>query len=110
MCRHRCCDPANPLALPRTQPEWRAALAALPSTPEKIPVFYFAHGSPMLASPENSAVPDGRGAVMEALGPRGPLANFLRDFGPALLEKYKPKGIAVFSAHWDTTGERLGAL
>lgn len=97
-------------ALPRTQSEWRAALAALPSTPENIPAFYFAHGSPMLASPENSAGRNGRGAMMEHMGPHGPLANFLRDFGPVLLEKYKPKGIVVFSAHWDTTGERLGAI
>ena len=41
-------------------------------------------------------------------GPNGPLAQFLKDFGPALLHKYKPKGILVYSAHWETTGERLG--
>lgn len=33
-----------------------------------------------------------------------------KDFGPALLSKYKPKGIVVFSAHWETLGERLGQL
>jgi len=26
---------------------------------------------------------------------------------PFLLKKYKPKGIVVFSAHWETSGERL---
>ncbi|RXW24899.1 hypothetical protein EST38_g956 [Candolleomyces aberdarensis] len=41
------------------------------------------------------------------MGPSGPLAQFLAEFGPALLEKYKPKGIVVFSAHWETTEERL---
>jgi aromatic ring-opening dioxygenase catalytic subunit (LigB family) len=29
------------------------------------------------------------------------------DFGPALIEKYRPKAILVFSAHWETDGERL---
>lgn len=99
--------------LPRTQSEWRAALAALPSTPERIPVFYFAHGSPMLAmddGPGQFGSRPGIESAAKALGPRGPLGTFLRDFGPALLEKYKPKGIAVFSAHWDTDGERLGTL
>jgi hypothetical protein len=95
--------------LPRSQAEWRAALDALPSTPGRIPSFYFAHGSPALAFPPNSPRP-GMEAIMEAMGPHSPLANFLRDFGPALLEKYKPKGIAVFSAHWETNGERLGEL
>jgi aromatic ring-opening dioxygenase catalytic subunit (LigB family) len=41
------------------------------------------------------------------MGPKGQLASFLRDFGPSLLKKYKPKGIVVFSAHWETAGERL---
>ncbi|KAF8275230.1 hypothetical protein EI94DRAFT_1695734 [Lactarius quietus] len=36
--------------------------------------------------------------------PEGPLANFLLDFGPA---KYQPKGILVFSAHWEGQGEQL---
>lgn len=98
-------------ALPRTQAEWRAALAALPATPERIPVFYFAHGSPMLAMNDDQISfggPASMASIAESQGPRGPLANFLRDFGSALLEKYKPKGIVVFSAHWDTDGERLG--
>jgi len=75
-----------------TQPEWRKALDALPATPENIPAFFFGHGSPVLAFPT---------------GLSSPLATFLADFGPALLEKYKPKGIVVFSAHWETDGERL---
>jgi len=45
--------------------------------------------------------------VVKHIGPDGPLANFLRDFGPALLAKYQPKGILVFSAHWETKGEKL---
>lgn len=65
----------------------------------------------MLAMSENAQLGSrpGIASAVETMGPQGPLANFLRDFGPALLEKYKPKGIAVFSAHWDSAGERLGA-
>jgi len=44
---------------------------------------------------------------MSQIGPKGPLATFLKDFGPILLQKYKPKGIVVFSAHWETVGERV---
>ncbi|KAI0781087.1 Extradiol ring-cleavage dioxygenase, class III enzyme, subunit B, partial [Trametes elegans] len=91
--------------LPKTQTEWRKALDELPETPDKIPAFFFGHGSPMLAFPEQDA--RRMGAVMETNGPNGPLATFLKDFGPALLSKYKPKGIVVFSAHWETLGERL---
>ena len=92
--------------LPKTQAEWRKALDELPATPEKIPAFFFGHGSPMLAFPEDEL----RGGMdsMKDMGPKGPLATFLKDFGPALLSKYKPKGIVVFSAHWETSGERLG--
>ena len=61
----------------------------------------------MLQMPEDSL--RFRGSPMgDSHGPKGPLARFLADFGPALLEKYKPKGILVFSAHWETDGERLG--
>jgi aromatic ring-opening dioxygenase catalytic subunit (LigB family) len=42
------------------------------------------------------------------MGPEGDLAKFLRDFGPVLKAKYKPKGIVVFSAHWETIGVRHG--
>lgn len=63
----------------------------------------------MLAFPDSSDG-GGFGSILKHTGPKGPLANFLRDFGPVLLEKYKPKAIVVFSAHWDTMGERLGKL
>lgn len=87
-----------------TPSEWRNALETLPSTPNTIPAFFFGHGSPALAFPVGE-VRAGLGAYP---GPTGPLANFLKDFGPALLKKYEPKGIIVFSAHWETRGERLG--
>ncbi|KZP02757.1 Extradiol ring-cleavage dioxygenase, class III enzyme, subunit B [Athelia psychrophila] len=92
--------------LPKTRAEWQAALAALPATPHDIPAFFFAHGSPMLAFPEDNST-NGPAGVRDAMGPRGPLATFLRDFGPTLIRKYQPKGIVVFSAHWETAGERL---
>jgi aromatic ring-opening dioxygenase catalytic subunit (LigB family) len=39
------------------------------------------------------------------------VANFLRDFGPALpsLTEYQLEGILVFSAHWGMQGEQSGA-
>ncbi|KAF7975279.1 hypothetical protein HWV62_10030 [Athelia sp. TMB] len=92
--------------LPKTREEWLKALEALPSTPNNIPSFFFGHGSPMLAFPETNTFNRAPG-VMDAMGPKGPLAAFLGDFGPALLKKYQPKGIVVFSAHWETAGERL---
>jgi len=58
----------------------------------------------MLSFPKNPGRSD---AVFDHAGPSGPLATFLADFGAALLAKYKPKGIVVFSAHWETIGERL---
>jgi aromatic ring-opening dioxygenase catalytic subunit (LigB family) len=42
------------------------------------------------------------------MGSESDLAKFLRDFGPVLRAKYKPKGIVVFSAHWETIGVRHG--
>lgn len=91
-------------SIPKTRDQWRAALNELPATPDKIPAFFFAHGSPMLQWPEGEHT---RG-FPESMGPKGLLAQFLQDFGPHLLEKYKPKGILVFSAHWETSKERLG--
>jgi aromatic ring-opening dioxygenase catalytic subunit (LigB family) len=41
-------------------------------------------------------------------GPKGPHAQFLKDFGTTLLEKYNPKAIVVFSAHWETHGHIEG--
>lgn len=63
----------------------------------------------MLAFTSESASRFGGSGTASAtwVGPAGPLAHFLKDFGPALLEKYKPKGIVVFSAHWETSHERL---
>lgn len=89
-----------------TQAEWRKALGELPSTPDRIPSFFFAHGSPMLAFPEDEY----NDPMMAYQGPNGSLATFLKDFGSALLKKYDPKGIVVFSAHWETSGERLGEI
>lgn len=86
---------------------WHEALESLPSTPEKIPAFFFAHGSPMLAFPPSEG---SDGGMMSYHGPTGPLAKFLKEFGPTLLKKYKPKGVVVFSAHWETHGERLGNI
>jgi len=94
------------LQYPRTREQWREALAALPSVPAggKVPAFYFGHGQPMLIWPDT--IPPPNDDIFSSAGPRGPLAQFLRDFGPALLEKYNPKAVVVFSAHWETSGER----
>ncbi|KAG1756238.1 Extradiol ring-cleavage dioxygenase class III enzyme subunit B [Suillus paluster] len=89
------------MSFPKTQSEWRTAFDSLPSTPEKIPAFFFGHGSPSLIAGQAS-----NPVMLKAMGPEGDLANFLRDFGPALRAKYKPKGIVVFSAHWETIGVR----
>jgi aromatic ring-opening dioxygenase catalytic subunit (LigB family) len=86
------------VSVPKSQPEWRKSLEDLPETPQNIPAFFFAHGSPMLVYHDPKA----------ELEPKVSLGAFLRDFGPALLKKYQPKGIVVFSAHWETAGERLG--
>jgi len=74
----------------------------LPATPENIPVFFFAHGSPVLAFTN----PEEMGPMGKYQGRNSPLYEFLKDFGPTLLKKYNPKGIVVFSAHWETEGER----
>ena len=96
--------------LPLTRSDWQDRLATLPGSPEAIPSFFFGHGSPLLAFSGDVADRDTRWhAVIKHAGPESPLANFLRDFGPALLAKYQPKGILVFSAHWETKGEKLGA-
>jgi 4,5-DOPA dioxygenase extradiol len=81
--------------------DWQQALEALPATPAKIPAFFFSHGSPMLAMDASVERTIYHGAS-------GPLFRFLSDFGPTLLKKYQPKGILVFSAHWETSSERLG--
>ncbi|GAA5881685.1 hypothetical protein JCM3774_005337 [Rhodotorula dairenensis] len=85
---------------------WRAQLAALPSLDELggvLPSIFLAHGSPMLIHPPHLA--DARGGPLnEVQGPTGGLANFLKDLGPAVMEKYRPKAIVVLSAHWETPG------
>lgn len=97
------------LDLPLTHSAWQDRLATLPGSPDSIPSFFFGHGSPVLAFSSNVADRDTHWrSLMRHAGPESPLANFLRDFGPALLAKYQPKGILVFSAHWETEGEQLG--
>ncbi|KAF9036895.1 Extradiol aromatic ring-opening dioxygenase [Hymenopellis radicata] len=93
---------ASNATLPSNQAQWRDALEALPSTPDHIPSFFFAHGSPFLAFPENQNF---GGGIADWQGPKGPLAKFLKDFGPALLRKYKPRGIVVFSSLGDARRE-----
>ncbi|KIJ46386.1 hypothetical protein M422DRAFT_29252 [Sphaerobolus stellatus SS14] len=92
---------------PRTPSAWKEALAALPSSEStgKIPAFFFAHGQPFMMWPES--VPSPNTAFFQYMGPNGPLATFLKDFGPTLLEKYKPKAIVVFSGHWEASREQL---
>jgi len=97
--------------LPLTRSAWEHRLATLPGSPSHIPAFFFAHGSPFLTV-SKASVPQNPylRAMAELSGLESPFANFLRDFGPALLAKYQPKGILVFSAHWETEGEQLGTL
>ena len=65
--------------------------------------------APALGWPENTPFTNGaRPGLWDWIGRDGPLGQFLEDFGPALIEKYNPKGIVVFSAHWETGQERLG--
>jgi len=85
------------VAAPKTRDEWLKALDDLPSSPEKIPAFFFAHSSPIMWM-DMPGVP---------MSKSGALPLFLKDFGETLVRKYKPKAIVVFSAHWDTDGARL---
>jgi 4,5-DOPA dioxygenase extradiol len=64
----------------------------------------------MLAFPAEEVRSGILGPMADYHGPNGPLASFLRMFGPFLLEKYRPKGIVVFSAHWETSNLRLGII
>lgn len=97
------------IALPITRPAWQDRLATLPGDPDHIPAFFFAHGSPLLTISKDSPEPNPlMCAIVQHGGLESPFADFLRDFGPALLAKYQPRGILVFSAHWETEGEQLG--
>jgi aromatic ring-opening dioxygenase catalytic subunit (LigB family) len=96
--------------LPVTRPEWQDRLATLPGDHNHIPAFFFAHGSPILnISKDAPGLSNQLRIFAQYSGLESPFANFLRDFGPALLSKYQPKGILVFSAHWESEGEELGA-
>lgn len=94
--------------LPLTRSAWQDRLTTLPGSPASIPSFFFGHGSPVLTFSSNVAAQDPQWRpIIKHAGLESPFANFLRDFGPALLAKYQPKGILVFSAHWETEGEQL---
>lgn len=79
---------------PKKREEWLKALDELPSAPAKIPAFFFAHSSPTIEMD-----------VPVPMGKNGAVTHFLGDFGRVLLEKYQPKAIVVFSAHWDHNGQ-----
>jgi len=81
---------------------WEEALDHLPaySVGDRIPAFYFAHGSPMLIYPQH--LPSPIPGFDKVGGPNSDHAKFLQYFGKFLIEKYKPKAILVFSAHWET--------
>lgn len=60
----------------------------------------------MLIHPPHLA--NARGGPLGAVqGPKAPLAWFLKDLGPALMDKYRPKAIVVLSAHWESPGGGL---
>jgi aromatic ring-opening dioxygenase catalytic subunit (LigB family) len=63
----------------------------------------------MLAFAEGIST-SGSDELLDSMGPKSKLASFLSDLGPTLVRKYKPKGIVVFSAHWETDGQRFGML
>jgi aromatic ring-opening dioxygenase catalytic subunit (LigB family) len=85
-----------------TSKQWTELLNSLPDPVDKLPAVFLAHGSPMLLSPEKEA--NKLAALSSVGGPRGLHKQFLKEFGPFLLKKYKPKAIVVFSAHWETRG------
>lgn len=80
-----------------TREEWGPRLAALPDPLDgRIPSLFLAHGSPMLLhTPEQAK--SRANPIGEVQGPTGALATFLQDLGPALIDKYQPRAIVVFS-------------
>ncbi|KAK4047207.1 hypothetical protein OIO90_006270 [Microbotryomycetes sp. JL221] len=99
---------SKPHIVNATPQEWRAQLNDLPSleqTNGKVPSFFLAHGQPGLIWPPTLPARDS--PLAETQGPDGPLANFLKDLGPKLIDLYKPKAIVVFSAHWETRNGTL---
>ncbi|KAF8746340.1 Extradiol ring-cleavage dioxygenase, class III enzyme, subunit B, partial [Rhizoctonia solani] len=94
-------------ALPLTDDAWETALESLPSAERnngKIPAFFFAQGSPNLL---RDTTGDPLFSNMRSQDINGTLPRFLKKFGPALMDKYNPKGIVVFSAHWEEDEEVL---
>jgi len=72
-------------------------------------LLYAFNTEPMLIWPKEQRPSSGSlDGVWDKFGPDGTLAQFLQDFGKTLLSKYKPRAIAVFSAHWETNGQTLG--
>ncbi|SCZ89009.1 BZ3500_MvSof-1268-A1-R1_Chr1-1g00890 [Microbotryum saponariae] len=93
-----------------TPEEWRKAIAALPAlteTEQRIPAIFLAHGQPMLITPPELLSDERKASLGEVQGPNGALVQFLKDLGPALVEKYNPKAIVVLSAHWESRGGAL---
>ena len=76
------------------------------SSTTRIPALFLAHGSPMLIWPKHllNASDSRMSHMMRISGPDGPHAHFLKALGPFLLQRYNPKAILVFSAHWETQG------
>ncbi|KAL2313027.1 4,5-DOPA dioxygenase extradiol-like protein [Schizosaccharomyces pombe] len=80
--------------------DWMSRMRSVPQPERLIPALYLAHGSPFLMLPQSSD--DEVFSNDSKLG--GLHYQFLEQLGPFLLEKFKPKGIIVFSAHYESRG------